>query len=217
MEFNAILFDLDGTLLDSVPVILKASREAYAQMGMPYDEALVRKSIGLPLEVQACRDAPDRYDEFLETYREIYRKYEGRAVRLFPDTLAMLDIVRSRGFTMGIVTSKSARGAQRAIQQTGMAGKFQVVVAADDVRRPKPHPEPILAAPDTLEASPDRAVYVGDSLYDVDAAQKACVKMVGVSWGARSPEDLAIACADLVFDTWWQFLDWLGTPDGQVV
>lgn len=209
MKYKAILFDLDGTLLDSVPVILKTARDVFKLMEISYDESDLRKSIGVPLKVQALRYAGDKALEFTELYRREYAKYQEEDGHVFPYTIEMLDTLRANGYATALVTSKVNPTAQRALDRTGMAGKFDVVITADDVEHPKPHPQPLLKALEILKVAPEESIYVGDSLFDVDAAQRANVTMVAVSWGARSKEDMLTMCVEHVVDTWQEFLDWL--------
>ena len=209
MKIKAVLFDLDGTLLDSVPAILLANKEVCSLMKLPYDEIRWRNYIGIPLTVQALKYAGDRASEFIDNYRIVYRKYQSEDTRLFPSTLTMLDKIKSNGYLTALVTSKSARATQDAIQRTGMIGKFDTIITADDVQNYKPHPEPLLKALDALAIKPEDAIYVGDSLFDIDTAQKAEVAMVCVSWGARSKDDLLLMCPNGVFDSWPEFLGWL--------
>jgi len=207
--YRAILFDLDGTLVDSVPIILRAFREVHEQMGLPFDEPAIRKLVGIPLQDQAVIFAGDRAREFTDRYVPLYLGYQTAGMRLFPGTVEMLDELKRRGYLTGIVTSKSTAGAGRALGQTGIRDRFDVVVTADDVTNRKPHPDPILKALKALGVKPDEALYVGDSLFDVDAAHRANVDIAAVSWGARSKEDLLLQCPDRVFDTWREFLAWL--------
>ena len=209
VRLKAILFDLDGTLLDSVPVILKSFREVYDEMGIPFDEGFVLRNIGIPLRVQGKVFGGERAEEFIERYKVIYRRYHGQDDKLFPGTVEMLDVVRAKGYRTAVVTSKSVPSTQRTTQGAGIADKFDVMVTADDVTHPKPHPEPIVKALELLGVRPEEAVYVGDALSDVDAAQKAGVRMAAVSWGARTREDLEARCPGRVFDSWREFLDWL--------
>lgn len=205
-RYRAILFDLDGTLLDSVPVILNATERVFAEMQLPYDEVAVRRSIGIPLVVQAVKWAGDRAEEFRERYRPIYNAMQEEQVRLFPNTREMLQTVRREGFLTGIVTSKGARGTQRALDKAGISSLFDTVVTADDVVLYKPHPAPILKALENLALEPREALYVGDSFFDAEAAHAAGVDMAGVSWGVVSREELLPKCSAGVFDTWDEFL-----------
>lgn len=200
------MFDLDGTLVDSVPVILRAFREVHEQMGLPFDEPAVRKLVGIPLERQAERFAGERAQEFIRRYVPLYAAYQTQDMRLFPGTVETLDQLRRRGYRLGLVTSKSSREVDRVLGRTGIGARFEVVVTADDVVNHKPHPEPILKALELLKLRPEEVLYVGDSLFDIEAARKAGVEVAAVSWGARTKDELLAACPDRVFDTWQEFL-----------
>lgn len=209
MTYRAILFDLDGTLLDSVPIILEAAGEVCGAMGLDFDEADFRKTIGIPLRVQALRWAGSRAEEFRDRYRALYRKLQEERAVLFPGTAEMLADIKARGCLTGVVTSKSTWATQRALERTGISAYFDTVITADDVVHHKPRPDPILKALEGLGLQSKEALYVGDSMFDVEAAQAAGVEVVGVSWGARSRDDLLLQCPNGVFDTWHGFLSWL--------
>lgn len=206
MKYKAILFDLDGTLLDSVPTIVKATRETLASMGIDVADVTLRHAIGIPLKVQAHRFAPGREEQFIDDYRTTYLQYLGEDSKLFPGTLEMLASLRGQGYKTAIVTSKNVRGTTKAIELTGMAALFDCVITADDVTHYKPDPEPIQKGMALLGVTPEESVYVGDSAFDIDMAQRAGVLMVGVSWGARTREELLMICPDGVVDNWEQFL-----------
>lgn len=211
-DLRAVLFDLDGTLLDSVPIILRAAQRVFDAMDLPYDEPALRKMIGIPLRIQAQRVAGERAEEFVVRYRRVYTRYQDKDAHLFPHTTEMLDAIRSGGYLTGIVTSKAAPSAHRALARTGLASFFNTIVTADDVKHPKPDPEPIIKAMYALHVEPENTLYVGDSLYDIDMAQRANVPAAGMSWGARSREDLLLVCPESVFDSWQDFLVWLNLP-----
>jgi pyrophosphatase PpaX len=207
MQLKAVLFDLDGTLMDSVSTILESNQAACAEMGIPYDEALIKSWIGIPLETQAQRLAKGRESEFIDTYRRIYLGDLDKTFKLFPDTLPMLDTLKKNGYLTALVTSKGLVGTTRCVHLAGMAGKFDVIITCDDVENPKPHPEPVIKAMEKLNVMPDESIYVGDSFFDYQSANGAGVKMAAVSWGARSKEDLLTVCPGMVFDSWVEFLD----------
>jgi pyrophosphatase PpaX len=213
MQIKAILFDLDGTILDSVPVILASFREVCEDMGLPFDEEFVRSHIGIPLEPQGQMFAGDRGDEFVERYRENYEKYHGLDTHLFPGAGEALHTLRERGFRLALVTSKSLRAVSRIIATAGIAEHFEVVITADHVARHKPHPEPILKAMDALGVAAEETVYVGDARFDVEASAGAGVPMIGVSWGAGLREELAPGCV-AVLDSWQQVVEWAGKNQG---
>lgn len=210
MPLKAVLFDLDGTLLDSVPAILNSNRQVCIEMGIPYDEVKMRNWIGIPLKAQAHKLVPDRELEFMDVYRKVYRELQDPDTHLFSGTIPMLDSLRAQGYHTGLVTSKNSRGTTRIVDLIGLRDKFDAIISADEVENAKPHPEPILTALEMLNVTPEEAVYVGDSLFDADAAHSAGVKFVAVTWGARTKEDLLLMCPEAIFDTWEDFLVWLG-------
>lgn len=181
-------------------------------MGLPYEEESIRKSIGIPLKVQAPQWAGERAEEFRDRYRAIYRKLQEENMRLFPSTRDMLDAVKSRGYLTAVVTSKITRATQDALNHTGISDKFDAVITADDVahHEHKPHPAPIFKALESLSVKSSEALYVGDSVFDVEAARQASVAMAAVTWGARSKADLVLECPHAVFDSWPEFVGWLG-------
>jgi HAD superfamily hydrolase (TIGR01509 family) len=209
MRYKAILFDLDGTLLDSVSAILLANELIFKEMDSEYDEPLIRSLIGIPLEVQADILMKGREKEYITGYRRLYWQHQNKSIDLFPGTSQMLDELKNRGYLTGVVTSKAGIEVLKVLDSTGIADKFDLIISADDVENPKPHPEPLLKAIEALNVSADEALYVGDSFFDADSAIAANIKPVGVSWGARTKEDMASKCNEAVFDTWQDFLDWL--------
>lgn len=208
-KYKAILFDLDGTLLDSVPTIIVVTRETLESMGVQADDTLIRHAIGLPLKVQARMFAKGREQQFIDDYRTTYFQHLNEDAHLFPGTLEMLKRLREQGCLTAIVTSKNRRGTSKAIELTGMDGLFDCVITAEDVEHYKPDPEPLLKAIEQLGVTPEESLYVGDSAFDVDMAQRAGVMMTAVSWGARTREELDLICPDGVVDNWREFLELL--------
>lgn len=211
MNYKAILFDLDGTLLDSVQMIVDVMSEALKSMGIDVDDVALRHAIGLPLTVQARHFAHGREQEFSNTYRDIYIRELSKEAQLFPGSIEMLSTLRSQGYLTGVVTSKTARGAARAIETTGIASMFDCVITADDVTHYKPAPEPLIKAMDKLGVTAEESLYVGDSAFDVDMARSAGARVVAISWGARTHEELELIGPDTVVDNWTQFLAMLNT------
>lgn len=209
MKYKAIFFDLDGTLLDSVPMIVKVTRETLESMGIHVDDVTLRHAIGIPLKAQAARFAPGREEQFLADYRAAYLPHANQDSHLFPGTLEMLAELRKQGCLIGLVTSKNLRGTSRAIELTGLTGLFDCIVTADDVKRHKPEPDPILHGMAQLGVTAEESLYVGDSAFDVDMSQRAGVMMVAVSWGARTHKELQMICPDGVVDGWEEFLELL--------
>ena len=204
---KAVIFDLDGTLLDSVPNIMLSFEHTLKQMQLPFNESLLRGLIGVPTEGQGNLLAGDRKEEYSQVYRDFYRSLPHAP--LFEGTKEMLIELGNRGFSRALVTSKIAGSARKNLVTLGVDDYFDLLIGADDVINPKPHAEPLLTALDKLSINKDEAVYVGDSSFDIDCAKGAGVRVIGVSWGARTKEDLIKMNPDLVVDSWDEMLDWL--------
>ncbi len=181
-----MLFDLDGTLIDSVDLILRSYRHTLRvhRGTVPADETWLQ-GLGTPLVVQFRKftDDEDEIDAMVATYREYNLAHHDDAVRAFPGVREAVEALEGRGIRLGVVTSKIRAGAYRGLRRCGFDGLFEVVVGADDVERPKPDPEPVRRALALLMAQADEAVFVGDSPHDLTAGRAAGVQTAAVSWG----------------------------------
>jgi phosphoglycolate phosphatase len=181
-----VVFDLDGTLVDSTRALLESHEVAWASLGLqrPPDAAIL-ELIGLPLLHTMRTLAPDQDPEALaEAYSRAYVKMANRYERLF-DGMAEL---MARPFRAAVATGKSQRGAERAVNQHGLGDRFEIVLGADSVPRPKPNPDLLHAI---MEATGTKnLVMIGDTTYDLEMAHAAGVKAIGVSWGHHSVERL---------------------------
>lgn len=204
---KAVLFDLDGTLLDSVPNIMVSFEHTLKEMQIPFDEHQLRCLIGVPTEGQGRILAGDKKEDFAQIYRDFYRSLPHAP--LFEGTKDMLEELGKQKLSKALVTSKIAGSAKKNLITLEIEEYFDFLIGADDVTNPKPHPEPLLKALEKLEISNDEAIYVGDSSFDVEAAQAAGVRVVAVSWGARIKEDLWKMNPTVVIDNWSELMSWL--------
>lgn len=192
-KLTTFLFDLDGTLLDSVRLILDSYHYTTAKHGLPRrtdDEWLA--GLGTPLRVQ-FRDSvrPDlSMDQLVATYREFNLANHDRMASAYPGVVEVLRQVRARGVRFGLVTSKNQHGARLGLKLMGIEEAFEVVIGADDVVNPKPHAEPVLKALEALKAPKDETVYIGDSVHDMESGRAAGVRTAGVLWGPFTQDHL---------------------------
>jgi pyrophosphatase PpaX len=191
---RAVLFDLDGTLLDSIRLILDSYHHALAVHRLPpRSDQQWLAGIGTPLWVQ-FRDwahDPDLLDALIATYREHNIANHDRAVSAYPDVVDVVREVRALGARTGLVTSKQRTGADRGLRFLGLSDAMDVVVAVDEVTRPKPHPEPLWLAAERLGIATAEVVYVGDSVHDMECGRAAGARTAAALWGPFGREQLA--------------------------
>ncbi|MEW5899490.1 MAG: HAD-IA family hydrolase [Bacillota bacterium] len=202
MHASVVLFDLDGTLADSLPFIKKTYRRVFDLLGLPWADGEVMRWIGRPIKDIAGHFAGGKEKEFLDLYKHYYDLEHDRYVRLFPGTLGMLDFLKQRGLRLGVVTSKGREGTRRTVELTGLNRYLDVLVTAQDVNRHKPFPDPIQKALALFNASPRTAIYVGDSYFDMQAGRQAGTVTLGVTWGMATREELLACEPDGLLESW---------------
>ena len=178
------LFDFDGTLVDSVELILDSLRHATrAVLGRVVPDDVLRSRVGRPLEEHMRELDAERAEDLVAVYREHNMRRHADLLRPYPGVAEMLAGLRGRPARIGIVTSK-----MRPAVDAGMAlvplGEFDAIVTCEDTDRHKPDPAPVLRGLELLAADPETTVYVGDSPYDVRAGRAAGVRTAAALWGA---------------------------------
>jgi pyrophosphatase PpaX len=190
MRFPVVLFDFDGTVVDSGAIILASFRHATRTVlgeEIP-DVRLLALTGGAGLHEQMAAIAPDRVEDLVRSYREHNEPLHAE-LECCPGMPAVLERLRGEGRRLGIVTAKRRETIELAFARLPLRDLFDVVVTSDDTERHKPDPEPILFALERLGAFPDEAAYVGDSPFDVAAARAAGVRAVAVTWGGMHDVD----------------------------
>jgi pyrophosphatase PpaX len=183
---RTVLFDLDGTLIDSLRLILDSYHHTLAQHGLPpRTDAEWLKGVGTPLTVQLAewRDQIGTLEAMIATYREYNLTHHDRMVTVYPGVLNAVRALRNRGRQTGLVTSKNRHGALRGLSLVGLEALMDVMVCADEVSNPKPHPEPVQKAVTLLGADPATTLYVGDSVHDMHSGRAAGVLTAAALWG----------------------------------
>ena len=203
MTLNTFLFDLDGTIIDSIELILRSYRHTMAlhrgNEPMPPDEVWI-KGLGTPLWTQfgEITDDKEEIEAMVQTYRTYNLTYHDALVKPYEGVVEEILRLRENHKKLGLVTSKLRDGAMRGLRISGLDLAFDVVLGCDDVTHSKPHPEPVLKAVDALGVKRTETVFVGDSRHDMESGRAAGVKTAAVLWGPFDRADLE----DLSPDYW---------------
>lgn len=186
---RAVIWDLDGTLISTKRLYLEAYRRAlspYIGKVLTDDEILAARSRS---EIRYLKSqALDQFDACVREFQQYYAAlHESHFGGVYPGVLDVLQEIRRRGLAMGIVTGKS-RSSYQAGLATADLGQFDVLVMDDDVQEPKPHPQGILAALEALRVPGSEAIYIGDSVTDIEAAHQAGTRAAAALWSKAGPE-----------------------------
>ncbi|HEX7155591.1 MAG TPA: HAD-IA family hydrolase [Burkholderiaceae bacterium] len=193
-RFDLVVFDWDGTLVDSTALIAAAIRQAAADLGLTVpDFERASHVIGLGLADALARAVPElpssRFPEFAARYRAHYLAGENQ-IALFPQVRGLLDALRERGVPLAIATGKTRAGLARALDSAGLALHFSATRCADETA-PKPDPAMLFELAGELDVAVSRMVMIGDTTHDLQMAAAAGVAAVGVTYGAHPRVQLA--------------------------
>jgi phosphoglycolate phosphatase len=211
-RFDLVVFDWDGTLIDSAGAIVACIQAACRDLGLPVpDDERASHVIGLGL-ADALAHAipglpPSEYPRVSERYRRHFL-VRGASLPLFPGTREMLLGLRASGHTLAIATGKSRAGLARALEQAGLQALFTATRCADQCA-PKPAPDMLLELLDETGVAPGQALMVGDTSHDVQMAANAGVAAVAVSYGAHAGAQLAALAPLAVVHSTPELARWL--------
>ena len=209
MRYPTVLFDLDGTLIDSGEIILSSFRHATKTVlarEIP-DEVLAAAVGGSNIYEQMRAFDEDRADELVRVYREHNEPLHDDLVA-FEGIEHVLERLKREGRQLGIVTAKRRKTVDLAFAILPLERYFDAVVTAEQTEHHKPHPEPVLTALELLGSQPAEPVFVGDSPYDIESGKAAGVFAIGVTWGKiHPPERLLEAGADVMVSSPAELLD----------
>ncbi|MEU8763361.1 HAD family hydrolase [Streptomyces sp. NPDC048659] len=215
---SAVLFDLDGTLLDTPSAIATTLHTTLAERGRSASEARVRATIGRPLAASFAEltELPEDDAEVLASVELFRRLFRERAVPrarelVFPGVPELLEGLRAEGHRIAIVTSKIRPSAEELLHPAGLYGLFDAVVCHGMAERGKPHPDLALLAARELGRGPEACVVVGDAVDDMRMARSAGMRAVGVTYGVAAEEDLHTAGAHSVVHSVAALTEVLGT------
>jgi phosphoglycolate phosphatase len=210
-RLRAVLFDWDGTLVDSADLSFRCYVTVFTRFGVPFDrDAYARtyspdwystyRLLGLD---EACWPEADRL------WRE---HYAGTGAHLLPGARAALERLADAGCALGIVSSGERERVEREHRALGLGALFATLVCGGDTERRKPHPEPLRAALERMGTAPGEAVYVGDSPEDIQMARAAGVRAVAIPGGFPNRQALLESGADLVAEDLCGAITQLGLP-----
>lgn len=197
-QLQCLLFDLDGTLIDTLDLIRESMRYATSTvLGAPLPDDVLMHNVGVPLAVQMREFSEPHADELLRAYREHNDRVHDLLVREYPGVEAALETLSGAGLRMGVVTSKLHRVARKGLDRFTLMRFFEILVGSDDVEIHKPHPFPLLRAASAMGVEPTRCAYVGDSPHDMEAASSAGMMAIAATWGVASRDRLVAAGAQV--------------------
>ncbi len=207
VRYPVVLFDLDGTVIDSGAIILASMRHAAETVvGGEYSDEQLMAAVGGPgLEAQMVALDPNRVDELVRVYRE-HNEPLHDTLECCAGMEQVLATLKGRGHRLGIVTAKRRLTVDLAFERLPIQHLFETVVGGDETERHKPDPEPLQLALERLGARAEEAAYVGDSPFDMQAAKAAGLYAIGVSWGRIHTAD-KLAHADVVIHSAEELLE----------
>ncbi|RLL46635.1 pyrophosphatase PpaX [Oceanobacillus piezotolerans] len=190
MNIHTVLFDLDGTLIDTNELIIASFTHTFKHYELNFTREEIIEFNGPPLVETFTNIDPDRVDEMIDVYREHNLRVHDNYVEAFPYVLETLKQLKERDIKIGIVTTKMTDSVNRGLKIAKLEGLFDTMVTLDDVTHPKPHPEPVLKAMKALDAKASTTLIVGDNSHDIESGQNAGVKTAGVAWSFKGRERL---------------------------
>ena len=197
-----VLFDLDGTLADTIPLIVASYQHAFRTvLAEEVEEGRARAWIGRPLLPALLEESPEHGVELDRVYREWNLANTARLIRRYDGVPELLTELTAAGVSCAVATSKRRETARLALAGVGIDHLVDVVAALEDTTSHKPAPDPLMHAAATLGVDPAGCVYVGDATVDVLAARAAGMSAVAVTWGAGEHNALAATGPDALVDT----------------
>lgn len=201
-RWQTVIFDLDGTLADTIPLIVASYQHAFRTvLGEEVEEVRARAWIGRPLLPALLEESPERGVELDLAYREWNLANTARLIRRYEGVPELLAALHTAGVRSAVATSKRRETARLALEGVGIDGMVEVAAGLEDTTRHKPEPDPLLHAAAALGVDPADCVYVGDAAVDVLAAKAAGMAAVAVTWGAGERDALVAAGPEVVLDT----------------
>lgn len=205
---KAVLFDLDGTLIDTNKLILESFKYTFrTHLNMEMEEERIVKFFGQPLRKSLATVAPEKVDQLVDTFHQFNSSNHDILAEKYEGTLEAITALKERGIKIAIVTSKRRVMTERSLKLIQVYDLMDVIITPEDTDKHKPDGKPALLACERLGISPEEAIMVGDSIYDVKCGKNVGTKTCIVTYSFFSIEDLLKEKPDYVIDKLWELLD----------
>lgn len=189
LKINTILFDLDGTVLDTNNLVVESFQHTYRTItGAEREREYIVKSFGEPLAITMEREFEIPVEDAVRIYREYHYEQFEDLIDIFTGISEAIIHLYNKGYKLGVVTSRLKNTTMKGLKKYDLEKYFQCIITADDTTKHKPNPEPILIALDRLQSLPEESLMIGDSVFDIQCARNAAVKSAIVTWSETLPE-----------------------------
>lgn len=214
-QVECVLFDLDGTLLDSKECSVKATKAAFKEMGLKVpSEVVIEHYMGIPIEESFFKMSEQPLDqetatELIRIFRAYYQTYEESTLKVFPEIPHVLEILNKRKVPCFVVSSKKTAVVKRNLAAQDLVAFFEEIIGSDAVTHYKPHPEGINKVVAHYQFDPTKTIMIGDAIFDIQMGKVAGVKTIAVTWGSHDPKKLSEENPDALVDAPREILDFL--------
>ena len=212
LAFDAVLIDLDGTLMDTIPDLAHAANAMRQELGLSsLPQAQIATFIGkgaknlvmrmLTVDTDPASISPELFERAREAYFRNLHRVNGDQSVMFDGVISGLELMKSMGLRLAVVTNKATEFTLPLLERTGLAPYFQAVVCGDTLAQAKPHPAPMLHACSLLKSTPARSVAVGDSINDAQSARAAGCSVLAVPYGYNEGQSVQTLDVDAIVDS----------------
>ena len=214
-QVECVLFDLDGTLLDSKECSVKATKAAFKEMGLKVpSEVVIEHYMGIPIEESFFKMSEQPLDqetaaELIRIFRAYYQTYEESTLKVFSEIPHVLEILNKRKVPCFVVSSKKTAVVNRNLAAQDLVAFFEEIIGSDAVTHYKPHPEGINKVVAHYQFDPTKTIMIGDAIFDIQMGKAAGVKTIAVTWGSHDPKKLSEENPDALVDAPREILDFL--------
>lgn len=214
-KIECVIFDLDGTLLDSRECSIKATKAAFTEMGLKVpSEVVIEHYMGIPIEESFFKMSEQPLDqetatELIRVFRTYYQTYEESTLNVFPEIPHVLEILMKRKVPCFVVSSKKTAVVKRNLAAQNLVAFFEEIIGSDAVSHYKPHPEGINKVVTQYQFDPSRTIMVGDAIFDIQMGKAAVVKTIAVTWGSHDAKKLSAEKPDALAEAPQDILDYI--------